>query len=152
MAKAVESIADECNVSDWKDIVAISAGYGGTVGLKSDGTLESSGEIIGDIDANTIVILSLIHISLPDLLHATAKSLVDAHFSSGAFISISDNLDKMPYYAKFMETLPETEREELVSQRKCADGKIYSPPVYGTGTVNNMYTWSVSYTHLRALI
>lgn len=79
--------------------------------------------------------------TLPDLLHATAKSLVDAHFSSGAFISISDNLDKMPYYAKFMETLPETEREELVSQRKCADGKIYSPPVYGTGTVNNMYTW-----------
>ena len=79
--------------------------------------------------------------TLPDLLHATAKSLVDAHISSGAFVPISDNLDRMPYYTKFMETLSETEREELIAQRKCADGKIYSPPVYGTGTVNNMYTW-----------
>ena len=29
----------QCNVSDWKDIVAISAGYDHTVGLKKDGTV-----------------------------------------------------------------------------------------------------------------
>ena len=34
----------QCDVSDWKDIVAVSAGNGHTVGLKSDGTVVAVGE------------------------------------------------------------------------------------------------------------
>lgn len=34
----------ECDVSDWKDIVGISAGKYHTVGLKSDGTVVAVGE------------------------------------------------------------------------------------------------------------
>ena len=30
---------DQCDVSDWTDIVAIDAGYFHTVGLKADGTV-----------------------------------------------------------------------------------------------------------------
>ena len=33
----------QCNVSDWRDIVAVSAGSGCTVGLKSDGTVVAVG-------------------------------------------------------------------------------------------------------------
>ncbi|PFR26920.1 chromosome condensation regulator [Bacillus cereus] len=34
----------QCNVSDWRDIVAISAGCAHTVGLKSDGTVVAVGD------------------------------------------------------------------------------------------------------------
>ena len=33
----------QCNVSDWKDIIAVSAGYHHTVGLKADGTVVATG-------------------------------------------------------------------------------------------------------------
>ena len=33
----------QCDVSEWKDIVAISAGFFHTVGLKSDGTVVATG-------------------------------------------------------------------------------------------------------------
>ena len=38
------SIYDQCDVSGWKDIVAISAGYSLTVGLKNDGTVVAVGD------------------------------------------------------------------------------------------------------------
>ena len=34
----------QCNVSDWRDIVAIAAGCAHTVGLKSDGTVVAVGD------------------------------------------------------------------------------------------------------------
>ena len=33
----------QCNVSDWVDIVAVSAGHNHTIGLKADGTLVATG-------------------------------------------------------------------------------------------------------------
>ena len=79
--------------------------------------------------------------TLPDMLHATNKSSIDSHALDGAFVSISDNESKMPNYKKFLESLSEDEREELLMQRKSGDGKIYFPPVYGTQTVTNLRTW-----------
>ena len=35
---------DRCNVSGWKDIVAVAAGDDHTVGLKSDGTVVAAGD------------------------------------------------------------------------------------------------------------
>lgn len=34
----------QCNVSDWRDIVAVAAGCAHTVGLKSDGTVVAVGD------------------------------------------------------------------------------------------------------------
>ncbi len=79
--------------------------------------------------------------TLPDLIHMVNVQLVNQNTSSGAFVSITDNLDKMPNYTAFMNTLPETERKELEAQRTSGDGKMYFPPVYGTQTVMNLRTW-----------
>lgn len=79
--------------------------------------------------------------TLPDLLHVINKTFVDQNTSSGVFVAVSDNLDKMPNYASFMKSLPENERKELEAQRTASDGKIYFPPVYGTQKVMNLRTW-----------
>ena len=34
----------QCNVSDWRDIVAVAAGCAHTIGLKSDGTVVAVGD------------------------------------------------------------------------------------------------------------
>ena len=79
--------------------------------------------------------------TLPDLLHMWEKALVDQHATSGAFLSYDDNLDKLPHYSAFWETIPEEEKKDLFMQRTSGDGKIYFPPTYGTQTVNNLRTW-----------
>ena len=79
--------------------------------------------------------------TLPDLIHMINLGLVNQNATSGAFVAISDNLDKMPNYTAFMNTLPAEERKELEAQRTAGDGKMYFPPVYGTQTVMNLRTW-----------
>lgn len=79
--------------------------------------------------------------SLPDLIHLYDLATVNQNALSGPFVAISDNLDKMPNYVKFMDSLPEAERKELKAQRTSGDGKIYYPPVYGTQKVMNLRTW-----------
>ena len=79
--------------------------------------------------------------NLPDLLHLWEKALVDQHASAGAFISLSDNQERLPNYTAFWETVPEEERKDIFAQRTSGDGKIYSAPAYGTQTVNNLRTW-----------
>ena len=37
------NVYGQCNVSDWRDIVAVAAGYDHTVGLKRDGTVVAVG-------------------------------------------------------------------------------------------------------------
>ena len=79
--------------------------------------------------------------SLPDLIYMYAKSQVDAHALSGAFVSLDDRMEEMPNYRAFLESLPEETAEELVRQRTSGDGKVYSAPCYGTQTVTNLRTW-----------
>lgn len=79
--------------------------------------------------------------SLPDLLDMWDKKKTDQYVESGVFVSLDDNMDKMPNYTKFLKSLPEVERKELLTQRMSGDGKVYSAPVYGTQTVNNLRSW-----------
>ena len=43
----------QCNVSDWRDIVAIAAGCAHTVGLKSDGTVIAGNNEFGQCDVGS---------------------------------------------------------------------------------------------------
>lgn len=76
---------------------------------------------------------------LPDLLHITNKGDTDKHALSGAFVSILDNLDKLPNFKKWMDTTQDS--KEYVTQRTAGDGKVYFFPTYGLHTINNMRAW-----------
>jgi len=76
---------------------------------------------------------------LPDLLHLIDKGTADKHAIAGAFVSIMDNLDKLPNFKNWMDTTPDA--EEYVVQRTAGDGKIYFFPTYGLHTINNMRAW-----------
>ena len=78
---------------------------------------------------------------LPDLMHIWEKPVVDEHAAAGAFLSYTDRMDKMPNLQAFLNTLSEEERQGMLAQRTSGDGKIYSAPSYGTGTVQNLRTW-----------
>ena len=94
-----------------------------------------------DMDTKVNLIMSSPE-KLPDLLHVINKHMVDSHALSGAFVSLTANMDeKMPYFKKFLETLPEEEREERLAQRRSGDGEVYFAPVFGTETVLNLRTW-----------
>ena len=99
-------------------------------------------QAIPDTDAVTKVnLLMTSQDTMPDLLYTDYKNTVDAHATSGAFISLSDNFDKLPSMTKFLDTLPEETRTELLRQRLSGDGKVYSAPLYGTHTIQNLRTW-----------
>ena len=79
--------------------------------------------------------------TLPDLLHITQKKMVDQNANMGALLAYDDNLEKLPNYQKFLSTLSEAEAKDVVDTHRCADGKIYNAPAYGTQTVNNARAW-----------
>ncbi len=86
--------------------------------------------------------LSLIMASkdqLPDVIHFPTKVGVDKYALDGAFVSIMDNLDKLPNFKKWMETTPDS--DAYITSRKSGDGNVYHFPTYGLHTVNNIRTW-----------
>ena len=78
---------------------------------------------------------------MPDMLHTWAKNQVDPYATSGAYISYTDNMDKMPNMTAFLDGLGETAKQEAINQRTSGDGKMYSAPAYGTHRVTNLRTW-----------
>ena len=79
--------------------------------------------------------------SLPDLIHLWAKEQFDPYALTGAFVSLDDHMDQMPNMKTFLDSLPDTEREDILNQRKSGDGKMYSAPSYGTQTMGNLIGW-----------
>lgn len=99
-------------------------------------------QAIPDSDFDTKVSLMMASPeSLPDLIYMWVKSSIDSYAASDAFVSLDDNMDKMPNLKAFLESLPEAERDDLLAQRTSGDGKIYSAPMYGTQTINNLRSW-----------
>lgn len=76
---------------------------------------------------------------LPDLLHVIEKGTVDKHAIAGAFVSIMDNIDRLPNFKNWMDTTSDS--EEYLTQRTSGDGKIYFFPTYGLHTINNLRSW-----------
>lgn len=96
---------------------------------------------IPSTDVDTKLPLMMAGDGLPDLLHTWAKDQVDNYALSGAYISLTDNADKLPNFTKYWDGIPEEEKNELFAQRTSGDGKVYSTPTYGTHTVNQMRSW-----------
>lgn len=78
---------------------------------------------------------------LPDLMYLTQKNFVDDYATSGAYVSLDDNIDLMPNYKAFLDSLDESARKDLLNLRRSGDGKVYSAPCYGTHRVTNIRTW-----------
>ncbi|MBR5479889.1 MAG: extracellular solute-binding protein [Clostridia bacterium] len=117
---------------DWKLWQYMSEATGATLKLTS----------IPQEDYNTKVNLMLsAPETLPDLLHFAMKQIVDNTANQGALVAFEDYEDIMPDYKAFMESLPEATRENLLAQRRSADGKIYSAPAYGTEIVSSVRAW-----------
>ncbi|NSW90022.1 MAG: extracellular solute-binding protein [Firmicutes bacterium] len=76
---------------------------------------------------------------LPDLLHLISKAIADKHALAGAFVSIMDNLDKLPNFSNWIKNTPDS--KECLAQRTSGDGKIYFFPTYGLHTINNLRAW-----------
>ena len=79
--------------------------------------------------------------TLPDLLHITQKKMVDDNANQGSILPFEDYEDIMPNYVAYMESMPEANRENLLAQRRTADGKIYNAPATGTEIVSNVRAW-----------
>lgn len=78
---------------------------------------------------------------LPDLIHTMSKQHIDNYALVGAYMPISDNLDKMPNYTAFWETIPEPERTNRLELRTSGDGKCYFPQVYGNDRMASNQVW-----------
>lgn len=76
---------------------------------------------------------------LPDVMHVATKAGVDKYALDGAFVSILDNLDKLPNFKKWMDTCEES--AAYINSRKSGDGNVYHFPTYGLHTINNIRTW-----------
>lgn len=79
--------------------------------------------------------------SLPDLLHTDYKLTADNYAAQGALVAIDDYTDIMPNYTSFWSSVPEEERQELLTMRKSADGKTYYPQIYGMDRQKNVRAW-----------
>ena len=79
---------------------------------------------------------------LPDMMFLiSAKGFADGYGPDGAFIPVNQNLDVMPNYKAFWESLPAGERADNMILRISGDNNIYAPPNYGIQTVGNTRTW-----------
>ena len=66
--------------------------------------------------------------TLPDVLHMDHKGVICQHALSGAFVSLTQNLDKMPNFDKILDTRPEG-RALALAQASAGDGEVYFAPV-----------------------
>ena len=79
--------------------------------------------------------------TLPDILSGWSKTDVDAHTSSGAFVPLSDNMDLMPNFSAYLDSVGEDAAEVLVAERTSSDGKMYVAQVVGEVGAGNGKTW-----------
>ena len=132
IAITVSSHATWPHRDDWKLWQYMSEATGATLNLTS----------IPQEDFNTKVNLMLsAPDTLPDLLHFTMKQITDNTANQGAILPFEDYEELLPDYKKYMESLPEDTRENILAQRRAADGKIYSAPATGTESVSNVRAW-----------
>ncbi len=108
---------------------------------KSGANLEISA--VPDTDMATKIPLIMANPDdFPDLIFENGnKSIADEYGPMGALVPLSDNLDKMPNFTAFWDTIPEQERESYFVQKSSGDGKMYMTPMYGKEGIGDSQTW-----------
>jgi len=78
--------------------------------------------------------------NMPDIITKTFASDVSEYALEGLFLPISDYLDKMPNFKKFLE---EYGYDKEISNMKEADGKFYGLPVKADPVKYNLHQWLI---------
>lgn len=110
------------------------------IGEASGANLKISAIPNADLDTKLSLMMATPE-NLPDLLHTWQKKTVDDYALTGAYLAYDDYKELTPNMNAFIESVPESERADLLAMRTSGDGKMYSAPAYGTQTVNNLRTW-----------
>jgi len=96
-------------------------------------------DVISDSWDTKISLLMATRDQLPDIIHMPNKTTVDRYALDGPFVSILDNLDKLPNFKQWMDS--NADSAEFINSRKSGDGNVYHFPSYGLHTINNIRTW-----------
>lgn len=70
----------------------------------------------------------------PDIIIHNGSTQVRQYASQGAFVNVSENLDKVPNFKAWA-----AKNEEHVKKAYCSDGKLYSFPTKGIGITNTRF-------------
>ena len=79
--------------------------------------------------------------SLTDMIYMDLKATVDNHATSGAFVSLDENMEKLPNPQAYLDSLDPEVSAEAMRQRTSGDGHIYQAPTFGTETIQNLRSW-----------
>lgn len=79
---------------------------------------------------------------IPDVFgFNTPPGNVVSFAEQGAFLSYDDNLDKMPNYKAFWESVSDEEKANTIDTRRFGGEKVYVAPVYGMDRQTNIMAW-----------
>ncbi|MBQ7119468.1 MAG: extracellular solute-binding protein [Oscillospiraceae bacterium] len=79
--------------------------------------------------------------NLPDVIAFQNISLATRYFEQGAFLAFDDNLEHLPNYEKFWNSVSPEEKANTYDIRRAADGKIYAAPPIGNERQLNVMAW-----------
>lgn len=80
--------------------------------------------------------------SLPDVFSfQNTPTGMPGYCEQGAFLSMDDNLDKLPNYKKFWDSASEEVRKKTIDTRRYSDGKVYVSPATGMERQINIQGW-----------
>lgn len=77
--------------------------------------------------------------TLPDIMHFGNNAVINANYSSGAFLDITSQEEHMPAYMTWKAKTPES--AGLIEIRTSGDGKAYMFPTFGFETILNLRSW-----------
>ncbi|MBR5542822.1 MAG: extracellular solute-binding protein [Oscillospiraceae bacterium] len=79
--------------------------------------------------------------TLPDILTYDHKPSTDTHALSGAIMSFDSQIEYMPNYKKWVDSLSEEDYNTFVNTHKSFDGEVYYPPVQGRELQECVRAW-----------
>ncbi len=79
--------------------------------------------------------------NLPDVIGFQNVSAANKYFEQGAFLALDDNLEHMPNYEKFWNSVSEEDKANTLNTRRAADGKVYAAPPLGNERQMNVMSW-----------
>lgn len=79
--------------------------------------------------------------NLPDVVGFQNISYANKYVEQQAFLALDDNLDHMPNYKNFWDSVSDEDRANILDTRRAADGKVYAAPPHGNERQMNVMSW-----------